>query len=116
MTLKPALLIKYVAPRSAQAKEGGVDGILKATLSVNQVTRLGEEYQVGRVIIGQIHAKDDEPIRLYYRKLPQNKFGAIYYAHEPATGKEQSIEIIGSRADRAPNPDDGSILAEQHQS
>ena len=100
------------APRSAQARAGGVDGLLKATLAVNQVTRLGKDYQIGRVIIGQIHAKDDEPIRLYYRKLPQNKFGSIYYAHEPATGKEQWIEVIGSRADRAPNPDDGIALDE----
>jgi hypothetical protein len=100
------------APLSAQAKSGGVDGVLKATLAVNQVTRLGKDYQVGRVIIGQIHAKDDEPIRLYYRKLPQNKYGSIYYAHEPATGKEQWIEIIGKRADRIQNPDDGIALDE----
>ena len=100
------------APKSAQAKAGGVDGVLKATLSVNQVTRLGKAYQVGRVIIGQIHAKDDEPIRLYYRKLPRNKYGSIYYAHEPATGKEKWIEIIGSRNDRAKNPDDGIALDE----
>jgi len=101
------------APLSAQAKAGGVDGVLKATLAVNQVTRLGKAYQVGRVIIGQIHAKDDEPIRLYYRKLPQNKYGSIFYAHEPATGKEQWIEVIGSRSDRAKNPDDGIALDER---
>ncbi|MDB2407028.1 polysaccharide lyase family 7 protein [Jannaschia sp.] len=100
------------APASAQAAAAGVDGKLTATLAVNQVTRQGSDYQVGRVIIGQIHAKDDEPIRLYYRKLPQNKYGSIYYAHEPATGKEQWIEIIGSRADRAANPDDGIALDE----
>ena len=100
------------APLSAQALSGGVDGVLKATLAVNQVTRLGKDYQIGRVIIGQIHAKDDEPIRLYYRKLPRNKFGSIYYAHEPAVGKEQWIELIGSRADRTPNPDDGIALDE----
>jgi len=101
------------APASAQAMAGGVDGVLRATLAVNQVTRLGKAYQVGRVIIGQIHAKDDEPIRLYYRKLPQNKFGSIYYAHEPAVGKEQWIEMIGSRGDRASNPDDGIALDER---
>ena len=100
------------APLSAQAKAGGVDGILRATLAVNQVTRLGKDYQIGRVIIGQIHAKDDEPIRLYYRKLPRNKYGSIYYAHEPVTGKERWVEIIGSRADRAANPDDGIALDE----
>nr|CAA6828988.1 MAG: Alginate lyase precursor (EC [uncultured Thiotrichaceae bacterium] len=100
------------APESAQAKAGGVDGVLKATLAVNQVTRQGKAYQVGRVIIGQIHAKDDEPIRLYYRKLPRNKYGSIYFAHEPATGKEQWVEIIGSRGDRAANPENGIALDE----
>lgn len=101
------------APLNAQVQSGGVNGKLNATLAVNQVTRLGKAYQVGRVIIGQIHAKDDEPIRLYYRKLPKNKFGSIYYAHEPAQGKEQWIEIIGSRSDRAANPDDGIALDER---
>ena len=100
------------APLSAQVRAGGVDGVLKATLAVNQVTRLGKDYQIGRVIIGQIHAKHDEPIRLYYRKLPKNKFGSIYYAHEPAVGKERWIEIIGSRSDQAQNPDDGIALDE----
>ena len=100
------------APVEAQEASAGVDGVLRATLAVNQVTRLGRDYQVGRVIIGQIHAKDDEPIRLYYRKLPKNKYGSIYYAHEPATGKEQWVELIGSRADRAANPDDGIALDE----
>ncbi|WP_405402776.1 polysaccharide lyase family 7 protein [Paracoccus sp. Ld10] len=100
------------APKAAQEAAGGVDGVMRATLAVNQVTRLGKDYQIGRVIIGQIHAKDDEPIRLYYRKLPQNKYGSIYYAHEPVTGREELVELIGTRADAAPNPDDGIALDE----
>jgi len=100
------------APETAQSAAGGVDGILRATLAVNQVTRQGRDNQVGRVIIGQIHAKDDEPIRLYYRKLPQNKYGSIYFAHEPATGREEWVELIGTRADWAPNPDGGIALDE----
>lgn len=101
------------APLSAQAKSAGVDGVLKATLSVNQVTRLGKAYQVGRVTIGQIHAKNDEPIRLYYRKLPQNKYGSIYFAHDPEVGKEKWVEVIGKRSDRAENPEDGIALDER---
>lgn len=100
------------APASAKANAGGIDGTLRATLAVNQVTRLGKGYQVGRVIIGQIHARNDEPIRLYYRKLPHNKYGSIFYAHEPAIGKEQWVNILGSRADRITNPDDGIALDE----
>ncbi len=100
------------APLSAQAASGGVDGKLRATLSVNQVTRQGKAYQVGRVVIGQIHAKNDEPIRLYYRKLPQNKFGSLYFAHDPEVGKETWVDVIGSRGDRIANPADGIALDE----
>ncbi|MGP6089614.1 polysaccharide lyase family 7 protein [Antarctobacter jejuensis] len=100
------------APAEAQALAGGVDGVMRATLAVNQVTRIGEKGKVGRVIIGQIHAKDDEPIRLYYRKLPTNKFGAIYYAHE-AVGKDDIwVNVIGDRGDFAENPADGIALDE----
>lgn len=100
------------APLSAQAASAGVDGKLTATLAVNQVTRQGSDNQVGRVVIGQIHAKNDEPIRLYYRKLPKNKFGSIYFAHDPEVGKETWVDVIGSRGNRIPNPDDGIALDE----
>ena len=68
------------APERAQKLAGGVDGVMEATLAVNRVTVSGKDSEVGRVIIGQIHAKDDEPIRLYYRKLPGNEKGSIYAA------------------------------------
>ena len=64
---------------------------------MNHVTTTGSADQVGRVIIGQIHAKDDEPIRLYYRKLPQNKRGSIYAAHEPLGKKDKYYDLIGGR-------------------
>ncbi|MGR3592366.1 MAG: polysaccharide lyase family 7 protein [Limimaricola soesokkakensis] len=100
------------APEEAQAMAGGVDGVMRATLAVNQVTRIGEAGKVGRVIIGQIHAKDDEPIRLYYRKLPGNKFGSIYFAHEAVGEDDVYVEMIGSRGNHAENPDDGIALDE----
>lgn len=100
------------APLEAKFNSAGVNGVLKATLAVNQVTRQGKAYQIGRVIIGQIHAKDDEPIRLYYRKLPGNKNGSIYFVHAPAVGKERWVNLIGSRSDRANNPSDGISLDE----
>lgn len=76
----------------------GYDGEMSATLAVNYVTTTGSSNQVGRVIIGQIHANDDEPIRLYYRKLKDNTLGSIYYAHEPTDGNgdEQWYDMIGS--------------------
>jgi len=103
------------APSTSQANAGGVDGELNVTLAINHVTTTyGEDlsqvkeadqtktksqfqYQVGRVVIGQIHANDDEPIRLYYRKLPEHTKGSIYFYHEPRTGDEVLVEMIGTK-------------------
>ncbi len=100
------------APKIAQVKAGGVGGILRATLAVNQVTRVGASSKVGRVIIGQIHAKDHEVIRLYYRKLPTNSLGSIYYAHELGEEGEVYVDIIGDRGDFISNPENGIALDE----
>ena len=100
------------APTNDQLNAGGVDGNLRATLAVNHVTTTGLAYQVGRVIIGQIHANDDEPARLYYRKLPGNALGSVYFAHEPIGADDLYFELIGSRANDAANPQDGIELDE----
>jgi len=91
---------------------GARGGKLTATLSVDNVTTSGADGQVGRFIIGQIHASKDEPIRLYYRKLPGNEKGGIYVAHEIREGNDILFDLVGSRADRAPNPEDGIALGE----
>ncbi|MBU2929169.1 polysaccharide lyase family 7 protein [Winogradskyella psychrotolerans] len=93
----------------------GYDGEMNATLAVNHVTTTGDNSHLGRLIIGQIHANDDEPIRLYYRKLPNNTLGSIYFAHEPTDGNgaEQWYEMIGSRSNSASNPEDGIALNEK---
>ncbi len=97
-----------------QEAAGGVDGIMTATVSVDHVSLTSDEFRkVGRTIVGQIHASDDEPIRLYYRKLPTNTKGSIYFAHEPTTGPEQWYNMIGSRDDGAPDPEDGIALGER---
>ncbi len=103
------------ASAQGQNAAGGVDGDLKVTLAVNQVTTTGENYQIGRVVIGQIHANDDEPIRLYYRKLPNNELGSIYFAHESRVegSDEAYVEMIGSRSNTASNPADGIALDEK---
>lgn len=101
------------APDSDLAAAGGVDGSLTAELAVNQVTSTGESYQIGRVIIGQIHANDDEPVRLYYRKLPNNENGAVYIAHELLGGDDTYYELIGSRSSSASNPVNGIPLNEK---
>jgi len=97
-----------------QEAAGGVDGVMTATLTVDHVSLTSDEFRkVGRTIVGQIHASDDEPCRLYYRKLPDNTKGSIYFAHEPTTGAEQWYDMIGSRSDSQPDPEDGIALGEK---
>lgn len=98
---------------SVKRKAGAVDGSLEATLAVNRVSTTGNEKMVGRVIIGQIHATDDEPIRLYYRKLPGNSKGSIYFAHEINGADDVWINLIGSRSHTLPDPVDGIALDEK---
>lgn len=94
-------------------KAGGVEGSLEATLAVNRVSTTGDVKMVGRVVVGQIHATDDEPIRLYYRKLPGNTKGAIYFAHEINGGDDVWVNIIGSRSHTLSDPEDGIALNEK---
>ena len=100
------------AKRSVRKKSGGVDGTLEATLAVNHVTTTGDSKKLGRVVVGQIHATKDEPLRIYYRKLPNNTHGSIYIAHEPLGGDDDWYNLIGSRASNAENPEDGIALNE----
>ncbi len=93
---------------------GGYGGKLTATLAVNHVTTTGEAKHVGRVIIGQIHAHHNEPLRLYYRKLPNNKKGSIYFAHEGrVNGEEDFYELIGAKSNELNDPADGIALNEK---
>lgn len=102
------------APQADKNAAAAYDGEMNATLAVNHVTTSGSSSHIGRVIIGQIHANNDEPIRIYYRKLRNNNLGSIYFAHEPTdgNGSEQWHEMIGSRSNSASNPSDGIALDE----
>ena len=98
---------------------GGRNGVLRGTLAVNQVTETGNRNQVGRVIIGQIHAANDEPARLYYRKYPENERGFVYLAHEIRDSDDIYFPIVGpvnGNLDNAPtddaNPANGIALDE----
>ncbi len=102
------------APKNYRKKAGAVDGELHATLAVNHVTTTGAEHEVGRVIIGQIHGRDDEPVRLYYRKLPNQERGSLYFAHEvKGEGEDVYIHLIGSRHSDATEPTNGISLNEK---
>ena len=103
------------APTADKNAAAGYDGEMNATLAVNHVTTTGSNSHIGRVVIGQIHANNDEPIRIYYRKLKNNSLGSIYFAHEPTdgNGSEQWYEMIGSRSNSTSNPSDGIALDEK---
>jgi len=106
--------VPSTAKRKYRKKAGGVDGELHATLAVNHVTTTGAANEVGRFIIGQIHGKDDEPVRLYYRKLPHHQRGSLYFAHE-VKGEPDDLyfDLIGSRQSNADEPANGIALNEK---
>ena len=89
---------------------GGRNGVLSATLRVNKVTTTGSGVHVGRTIIGQIHADNDEPARLYYRKPVGDQRGCIYLSHEIRDGDDVDFDIIGNES--CNNPSNGIELDE----
>jgi len=106
--------VPSTAKRKYRKKAGGVDGELHATLAVNHVTTTGAANEVGRFIIGQIHGKDDEPVRLYYRKLPHHQRGSLYFAHEVKDEPDdQYYDLVGSRLSNADEPANGIALNEK---
>ncbi|MDC0497367.1 polysaccharide lyase family 7 protein [bacterium] len=84
------------APIADQQKAGGVNGIMNAILSVDEVTTTGVTWQQGRVIVGQIHANDDEPVKLYYRKFPNHELGSVFITHEPRDGDDVAYPLLGT--------------------
>ncbi|CAH0528894.1 polysaccharide lyase family 7 protein [Vibrio hippocampi] len=100
------------APVADLKAAAAVDGVLEATLKIDHTTTTGDAHEVGRFIIGQIHDKDDEPIRLYYRKLPNQPTGSVYFAHENTiTGGEQYFGLVGDM--QAEVGDQGIALGEK---
>ena len=91
---------------------GGRNGRLAATLRINQVTTTGDGLHPGRTIIGQIHASDDEPARLYYRKCPDAEFGSLYLEHEINGGSDVTFNLIGSERCEGNGPSNGIRLDE----
>lgn len=101
------------APAEDLEAAAAVDGEMTATLAVNKVTTTGDNGHIGRLIIGQIHANTDEPIRIYYRKLKDNELGSIYFAHEINHGDDTYHNMIGDRSNNRENPIDGIALNEK---
>ena len=62
--------------------------------------------------MGQIHGPDDEHCKLYYRKLPGNERGSVYFAFEPLGADDEIIPLLGSPDTNAEDPEDGIGLGE----
>ena len=85
------------ASSSNQKLVGGVDGNLQATLIVNTVSvDADSDDQIGRIIVGQIHGEDHEPVKIYYRKLPEHDKGSVFFTVDDSSGDPgDRINIIG---------------------
>ena len=103
------------ASSSDQQAAGGVDGNMKVTVAVDAVSTTysdGNDFMLGRVIVGQIHGSNDEPFKIFYRKLPGNSKGSVYFSYEDSK-IENYYELFGSRDTDASNPADGIALGEK---
>jgi len=75
------------------AEYGSIGGQLSATVSVDWVSTSGNDQKNGAfsTVIGQIHAKKNEPLKIAYRKLPGHEHGSLYWRYEiNATGDNYS--------------------------
>lgn len=101
-------------PNNADADEswGARGGKMSATLIVNEVTESGSEFRdQGNVVIGQIHASSDEPLRLHYRIRPGMSRGCIWASTEIRDGDDVDIDMIGD-FDCTSSPSNGIALGE----
>ncbi|WP_394132231.1 polysaccharide lyase family 7 protein [Shewanella maritima] len=64
---------------------GAVGGKLAATLSVDWVSTSGDDskFPSHSVVVGQIHGSSKvEPLKIYYRKLPNHEHGSLFWNYE----------------------------------
>ena len=88
---------------------GAREGIMRATLRVNEVTTSGKDSSRGRVVIGQIHAKDDEPLRLNYKHRAGFQGGCIYAASEKNGGDDTDFVLAGSNTSCSSDPGNNGL-------
>lgn len=90
---------------------GAREGRLTATVRVNKVTTSGSDSQRGRTVIGQIHADQDEPLRLNYKHRAGTVNGCIYASSEIREGSDINFPIIGDTSCSS-SPSNGIALGE----
>ncbi|MDB1126125.1 polysaccharide lyase family 7 protein [Vibrio algarum] len=100
---------------------GAIGGQLTGALTVDAVSLSGNDKKMGAhsVVIGQIHGSNNEPLKIYYRKMPNHTHGSLFWNYEinPKDKKDRfdiSHNVFGqhnlTKADA--NPDDGIKLGE----
>lgn len=65
-------------------KYGAIGGAMTATLAVDHVSLSGDHRHNDSfsVVIGQIHGRHNEPLKIFYRKLPDHEYGSVYWNYE----------------------------------
>lgn len=120
---------KYKAPATnfavkshTNASEfGAIGGRLSAALTVDAVSTSGNDKKMGAhaVVIGQIHGSKNEPLKIYYRKMPNHEYGSVFWNYEinPTNKKDRydiSHDVFGqkklTKSDK--DPVDGIKLGE----
>ncbi len=120
---------QYKAPATNFAVEshpnakdfGAIGGRLSAVLTVDAVSTSGDDKKMGAhsVVIGQIHGSNNEPLKIYYRKMPNHQYGSVFWNYEinPKDKKDRfdiSHDVFGHKklTKQSPDPTDGIKLGE----
>lgn len=100
---------------------GSIGGRLSAALAVEQVSLSGNDAKIGAhsVVVGQIHGSKNEPLKIFFRKMPNHEHGSLFWTYEinPENKKERFdvyTDVFGNhkltKADS--DPSDGIKLGE----
>ena len=89
---------------------GAREGVMTATLRVNKVTTSGKDSSKGRTVIGQIHASNDEPLRLNYKHRAGFQGGCIYASSEQNGGNDETDFVLaGSNTSCSSDPGNNGL-------
>ncbi|QHJ13014.1 Alginate lyase [Paraglaciecola mesophila] len=115
---------------------GQIGGNLQATLAVNHVAKRAKypsKPPAFSVVVGQIHATKDkkrvaqgngygygnEPLKIYYKKWPEHKYGSVFWNYERNLAKEDpnrqdiSYSVWGTPWDETSAPGEQGIALDE---
>lgn len=124
---------QWVLASNPRAKEySAVGGTLEATLKVDHVAvnaKFPEKGPAHSVVVGQIHAKKhkeiikagtgfghgNEPIKIFYKKFPDHKYGSVFWNYERNLAKKDpnrmdiSLPVWGNTWENPAEPGEAGI-------